>query len=82
MLATKLPLFIITFTYYVQSMILLKLNDMEELKEIIKNKIDELQNGIHDHMMGQDIYTDQGKIDAYIDVLHTIHNLNLTETTV
>tara|TARA_R110002020_G_C15953788_1_gene745880 strand:+ start:497 stop:664 length:168 start_codon:yes stop_codon:yes gene_type:complete len=55
---------------------------MEELKEIIKNKIDELQNGIHDHMMGQDIYTDQGKIDAYIDVLHTIHNLNLTETTV
>ena len=48
---------------------------MEELKEIIKAKIDELQNKNIEHMMGQDIYEDQGKRDAYIDVLHTIHNL-------
>ena len=52
---------------------------IKELKELLKARIFELQNKNIEHMMGQDIYEDQGKRDAYIDVLHTIHNLNLTE---
>ena len=52
---------------------------MEELREIIKNKIDEIENSPYDHMMG-DIHVVEGVLDTYIDVLHIIDNL--TEKTV
>ena len=50
---------------------------MDKLKEIIKARIDKLQDKNIEHMLAQEIYEDQGKRDAYIDVLHLIHTLNL-----
>ena len=48
--------------------------EMEELKETIKSKINELQNKNIENMLGQEIYENQGKIKAYIEILHLIND--------
>ena len=48
--------------------------EMEELKETIKAKINELQNKNIENMLGQKIYENQGKIKAYIEILHLIND--------
>ena len=48
--------------------------EMEELKKTIKAKINELQNKNIENMLGQKIYENQGKIKAYIEILHLIND--------
>jgi hypothetical protein len=62
-------------------MISIKLNDMEKnykinrIKEIVKERIDEIDNKNIEHMMGQEIYIDEGKRNAYNQVLDAINSL-------
>ena len=52
---------------------------MSGLIEMVHKKINELQNKNIEHMMGSDIYEDQGKQNAYIHVLHMIHMIRTVD---